>query len=141
MVFISPSLMWIFVIYTSDPLIQCPFCGACICVHLNVRTGSNMHGGMHTFIVNPPLYFYFLFFENINFLIEFITVILNSRNFFFSMYIKSSGSNVTAGKLAIRLPISLASFLIVTLLQDNIFFESFLIFVFYSSVRDKFLLA
>ena len=51
-----------------------------------------------------------------------------------------NGPNVTAGKVTVKLPINLASFLIVTMVQDNISFESSLNFVFFSSVRDKVIL-
>ena len=39
-----------------------------------------------------------------------------------------------------KLPIILASFLVVTMVQDNISFESSLNFVFFSSVRGKVIL-
>ena len=35
-----------------------------------------------------------------------------------------NGPNVTAEKVTVKLPINLASFLIVTMVQDNISFES-----------------
>ena len=46
-------------------------------------------------------------------------------------------SNFTIGKLATRLPISLPCFLVVTLPWDNKSFESYLIFILFSSFRDK----
>ena len=88
-------------------------------------------------IVDSPWYFCFLFIRNINFLIKFIVVIFGSSNFYFFNLSRKNDPNVTAGKVAAKLPISLGSFLIGTMVQDNISFESSLNFVFFSSVRDK----
>ena len=103
---------------------------------LNVRTGSN-NSVACIIIGDSPWYFCFLFIRNINFFIKFIVVIFGSSNFYFFYLSRKNVPNVTAGKVAAKLPISLGSFLIGTMVQDNISFESSLNFVFYSSVRDK----
>ena len=103
-----------------------PCCEAWIFVYPNVRIGSDNVVACIIEIVNHDCIFVFPLSEMPSFFSKLLYWYLSPVIFTLFRCRYYNHSNVTEGKLAIRLPISLASFLIVTLLQDNIIFWEFL---------------